>query len=916
VTRKLLWAIPLAFLILLLALILALPGFVASSTHRARIEALASALTGRQVHIAGKLSLGLLPAPEISASHVTITGPDRETIKARALTLDISLPALLHGRLSAQNLALQSPQIEFPWPLPGGAAAITPPDWLAALHAQIKDGQISLGAAHFSGVDADIFTGSDGAVSISGTGTLMGHALSLSLALGSVQLSGDTPVTLDAASGDASIHFAGGLNPQGALAGQLSLASPARSGTASIAADGNAVTASALQLTQGKTTLSGSATLRFSPAQIDATLDAENLDASQLPALLSEAPAVPVDLNLSASATLLPGGAVLPALQSHLSLDATGTHIHSLQATLPGSSALSARLDIAQGGDISGQAGITSPDLPDLFTGFGIAAPAGMTHGQLAASLSGSWPQLTLDHLTGAIGDDHLSGTLILGPGHATGALDFDRLDLQALLGWLGGAPGGFTADGQITAAHASFGPLPLTHFLLDGQFAGQLTVRRVSANLFGGLAAGSLALNAGGQVTSARGFVSLPSAAPLAALLPAALRPPAAVTSPRLNLALFAQGSPNALATSLVATLGDFTLTAAPVLNLSNQTASGPLTLRHPSAIAAFKIFGLDAGLPWPGPGSIALRADFTASATSYGLPDFVLSMGNLTANGRMLRSNGAISGQIDADTLAIPPLSSGITIPWPLLAGAQGSVDLAANRVLYDGTTMLGASAAHLALAPQSLSFTLTRAAFAGGNLSGSLKASLSATGPALTASFKAGQVNAAALNLPLAFPFTLPSGTLTASGNFTASGYSPKIWLATLGGTASLDAANGSLNGFGLEDIATALGSKTRAKKLRSALASGTTLFTSLALNGALDHGNCTLIAASLIGPAGTADATGSIDLFDHDLALRLSLSPQVTPPIAIGTIVLGSWDAPRQYPKLKPALAWASAGSKGQ
>ena len=136
-----------------------MPGFVASSTHRGTIEALASSLTGRDVRINGKLSLALLPAPQLVAGRVTITGPDQETIQARSLTLAISLPALLHGQLHATSLTLISPHIDLPWPLPGGSAAIAPPSWLAALHAQIQNGAITLGRLHLADVNATLVTG-------------------------------------------------------------------------------------------------------------------------------------------------------------------------------------------------------------------------------------------------------------------------------------------------------------------------------------------------------------------------------------------------------------------------------------------------------------------------------------------------------------------------------------------------------------------------------------------------------------------------------------------------------------------------------------------------------------------------------------------------------------------------------------
>ena len=910
VIKRLLWLIPLALILILVAAILALPSFVASTTHRANIEALASSLTGRQVHIGGKLSLALLPAPEIIASYVTITSPDHETIKARSLTLDISLAALLHGQISAQNLTLDAPDIVFPWPLPGGARAIAPPGWLAALHARINKGTISLGAAQISAVNADIFTGANGTVSVSGTGNLMGHNISLSAALGAVQLTGAAPLTLKASSNNVSLNFSGGLSGDSILTGDLSFKLPQISGTTNITADGAAVTATALQLSAAKASITGTASLDFLHPKITANLNVQNFDSATLQTLPAW-PDLPVALTLTATNVLL-GGQTIPALQTNLDISAGAIAVNSLELTLPGSSAFVAHLGIAASGAITGQASLASPDLPGLLGSYGITPPQGWTSAQLAAQLSGTRSQLGLQNLSGAIGQNHVSGNLVITGSHVTGALNFSHLDLSPLLSWFGHPTAGFTADGEITADTATLGPIALKHLLLDAAFGHQINIRRISANLYDGMAAGSITLDDKGQVTAAHGFIAIPSAAPLAALLPANWQPPAALVQPRLNLAIFARGSPAALATSLVATLGDFTLTAAPVINLTAQTAAGPLSLRHPDAIRAFTIFGMNRGLAWPGAGSISLRADFTASPTQIGLPDFVLSMGDLTANGSLIRTNGTISGQIDAGTLALPPVPATWQIPWSSLTNIQGKIGISANRVLYAGNTILGGSLGSLTLAPDALTFNLTHAALAGGNLAGSLTATASAAAaPALTTKFSADHIDPSALNLPLAFPITLPSGTLAAAGNLTATGYDPKVWLATLSGTASLTGTNGTISGFSLSGLKAALKSAPRTKKLRSALATGTSNYATIALAAILDHGNCTLTKASLSGPDGTATASGSIDLFDKDVALQLALQPNVTPPLSVSTAILGHWAAPKRFPKLSPALSWVPA-----
>jgi hypothetical protein len=477
----------------------------------------------------------------------------------------------------------------------------------------------------------------------------------------------------------------------------------------------------------------------------------------------------------------------------------------------------------------------------------------------------------------------------------------------------------GFTADGEITAAHAEAGPVKLQNLALDAELDGTLNIRRVSAKLYGGLAAGSFTLDASGRVTAAQGFVDIPSAAPLAALLPAGwaslsplLTQAGAASPPRLSLALAAQGPASALATSAVLTLGDFTITAAPVIDLTHGSASGALSLRHPSAIAAMKLFGLDQGVAFPGPGSIALRANVMASATQWGFNDFVLSFGALTANGRALVNNNTLSGQIDADTLALPPIPASLPLPGAL--PLQGGLSLSANRVLYAGTQILGPSKASLDLGNSTATLTLNSASLGGGTLSGSLAAKLSPTAlPAFTLKLLAQNIAASAFSLPVAFPYTFPAGTLGAAAALTASGYTPKLWAATLAGSATLTATQGRLRGFSLAGLGAALGKPGATRGLLIAANGGTTPFSTLSLSGTFANGNCNLTQASLIGPDGNASAaSGSgIDIADSALALRLQLNPAVKPPIGIPLVVLGPWSAPKHTAHLKAAQAWKPA-----
>lgn len=931
--RIALWLLPAGLILGLLGVLLALPGFVGSQAHRPAMESFASSLTGRKVQIGGKLSLALLPRPEITATDITITGPDKEVITARALVMDISPLALLRGQLAVQTLNLEQPSIDFPWPLPAGPKSIAPPPWLAALHAHLNNGAVHFGGIGFTEVSADLFTGPDGAVSVSGNGALLGQGVTLSLALGATALDQSAPLSIQAGALGGSLNFSGTLGGDSSLTGQLTAKLPQGvTGGATLSVDASGVNATQLTVQQGNTSLSGNASFGFATPGVNATLSGQNLN---LDTLANEAqplalfwPALPpLSLTLQASNVTL-AGQNFPALQTSLTTGPGGLALNSLALTLPGGGTLNASGSASPAGALNGQASLTIPDSAALATTYHLTPPASWPSAKLAAQIGGTLAAPVLRSLSGTLGQDHVTGNLILAPGHAAGSLGFDHLDLAPLIAWAEQRqPGGFVFDGEITATRADAGPVKLQNLAVDATLDGTLNIRRVSANLYGGLAAGSFTLDSSGQVTSAHGFLQIPSATPLAALLPASWVPPASLTAGRLSLLFAAQGPANALAASAVASLavqarnqasgkmadiGTLTITASPVIDLTHQSAMGALSVQFPEAIRLAHILGFDEGVAFPGAGSVSLRAGFTASASQYGLNDFILSFGALAANGRLLVQNGTVSGQINADTLALPPLPT--TLPLPASLPVQGKIGLTAASVLYAGTPILGPSSATLTLAQTSAKLDLAKAALGNGSLSGSLAATLSPTAaPQFTLSLLAQNIDAPSLALPVSFPFSLPLGTVNATASLTASGYSPKNWLATLGGTASLTATHGRLGGISLGNFIAGLGKPDAATRLHAALASGSTPFSMLSLAGTLAQGNCTLTQASLTGQDGTitAAANSGIDFFDQALALRLTLQPAVKPPVSASVLMLGPWSAPKRTAQFKSALGWKPA-----
>ncbi len=148
------------------------------------------------------------------------------------------------------------------------------------------------------------------------------------------------------------------------------------------------------------------------------------------------------------------------------------------------------------------------------------------------------------------------------------------------------------------------------------------------------------------------------------------------------------------------------------------------------------------------------------------------------------------------------------------------------------------------------------------------------------------------------------------MTATADLTASGYEPDSWKATLSGPATLTAANGHITGFDLAALVKALNSPDH-RHLRASVTSGTSAFDTLALSADFANGEASLTAARLTAPSGTATLAGTTDMVDHDVALRISLEPSVTPPLTIDNTILGSWHEAQQYPRLRAIEGWKPA-----
>jgi hypothetical protein len=721
-----------------------LPRIASGNYHRAAIERLASDALGRRVSIAGPIELSLLPDPQLRADTITIGSPKGGLITAATLKLDLAPLPLLLGRLRATRLTLRKPDVTLPWPLPGGAAAVAPPLWLASLHATIVDGVFRLGSLTFDHVDLSIFTGGPNAVlAASGTLTIGGMPASVTLDIDNTGGAAPAPVQstirLDGNAGR--MAFKGTLDHASVLRGTLSGMLAGLGGTSGpvdfhgdLAADGAVVTLREIDAHVTDPRIGdashtrGSATIVLRPApllRLDLTGARWRIGAGQtmLRRLAAVLPiAVRLDLTDSRFDHL-----TVKSIHADLTSDAAGTQLQALAMSLPGAGSLTLARSTTPGE--AERVRIAAPDparsiaalrasyawLPAWPDGLGALALTG----HLRMRADGA---IELAGLKGALGGktwprSGFTGGLMVRPGRhgATMAADlaFDRLRLTpAALGALRAALLAKTATitgpialrartlDIVTQAKAAPPLFTGTHLLIDGALrdaasGGGVALSLATLRIGQTLLVGHGARRSDGGIMAARWLITGPDAAATLAAVTHGFggKPPPWFGLPvwhhRFAAALVAAGPMRALHTGLTLHLGAIRAAALPVIDLAGGTATGAVTLHAPNAVALIRdlggaaVLGPRNGLDWPGAGSVSLRASAFLSDDRIGLPDFVLSLGALTTSGSLslrLGDRPAVAGSIAADTLMIPAAG---TLLHLAAAAMAGKVRIALPRI-----------------------------------------------------------------------------------------------------------------------------------------------------------------------------------------------------------------------------------------
>ncbi len=921
--------------------------------HQA-IATFAASRIGRPVTIGGPVHLALLPQPELTAQDVTLADRgDGISAQIGALRLEVAIWPLLHGRLVPLNLKMDDPTVAVPWPLPRvparGALPLAP-----GFDARLEGGTLRLGAVTLTGIDADISADPDtGAFSAAGTGAVGGHEVHLSALVGAPGPSGVAALslTLDglARLSGTGATFQGRILGDGAVQGalrgngpDLSMLLPAPAlpwrVRGQVQAVEGVVQAPDLLTVLGDSPGTAHAVLRLdAPARLDATL---SIGQVPLGAWLLRAGAASAPLRLhfamQAQAAAALGGTVR-APHIAFSMDGTRTIIESATAILPGGAAVhfsGAARAVAGGASLDGPIHLHAPDLHATMAWLSRivpALPADIAHtGDADADMAASPAGVAITHLHGLIDGAAIAGEARFDTNprpHLRAAITVDSVSMQKFPGLPPllpeAAAGPFRAvdmDGTLTIGQVLLPGVRLSHVVVAGSGDRRgLAIDHLSADVQGGHLEASGRLAPDGTVAAA----ALNLDAADASTLPAAWRPMPRLWQGPLNLALTAAGPPRAVAAQFRCDVGDLRAEADGTVDASVASLTGTATLRHPGAPRLLQQIGVPDAGRWLGQGSVALVAHLAVRPGLVEVSDVSLAAASLRLAGRArVDFSGAVpdvTASIEAPRLTLPSFDprGAVPIPWPVLAGWQGRMQVTAAQTLVDLRPVASGVAADLYAGGGLVFADDVTAHIAGGALRGT--AALDTGTPAAGVPMLAvrGDIAGASPDaMDTRPPWQLTEGKADIAFDLTATGNSPAAFLATLDGTARGDLLGARVQGIDLPLVTALLASRSAKLRgaLQAALASGDTGPVSGAVAATFDHGAITLSAPALAGVAGRVALAGTIDLPGQTEDASVWLQPAVIAPPTLGVRTVGAWQDPRRVVDVADALAWAGLAKK--
>jgi hypothetical protein len=573
-------------------------------------------------------------------------------------------------------------------------------------------------------------------------------------------------------------------------------------------------------------------------------------------------PKGPAD-RLLAAATALPSGVLYGAsLSAQLSADAGAAAVTELKGTVDESTV---------GGNVSLQFG----------TRLGLSAT------------------VTVDNVTldGWLPDPDVLRTAVLDPGTVAGAVQGALGQLRAI-----------DADLSLTLVRAAWRGVPVGPVALEVQSdASHVVLKRLDSQPMGAALSMSGQLSDGGRLSDGRLELSVPDLA--------AARPAVAQAAPAIGpllagkgrLLVLAAGPPDALGVRATLDLGDLRLEAQPVVNVAARRWAGTVTLHHPGAPRLLESLGVPGTSSWLGDGSLSLLGQATWTPGRFELQGATLSAGSMRASGQVVLEGRRVFGALTFDVLPLPLIGIHATNPLPVgwLRDWQAALRVEAaqvqeGQVEAGGMALLSGASADVTLNAGVLTVARAVGKLDGGTVTGEATLDAAADPPRVSV-----RLQAAGLGLTgpvFGTSVDVVAGHSDVSVTLSAAGYSPAALLATLSGSGSLRVHDGLVSGF---DLAAASHALTLADPVqvnaqaRMALLVGNSSFDTLEAPLTI-AGGIVNATADLASAAGRGTLTGSVDLLNAGVDLRLGLTPvvagAVSAPATVSTVAPPQLAAP--------------------
>ena len=944
------------------------PRFLDWDRYRATVERVASAEIGRPVQITGPIRLSLLPEAFLRAGDVTIadTG-DGAGAAVAELRIRVGLRALLTGRVEPQDLVFQGARISLPWPLAGFTLRGTPPP--TALHARVEDGTLLLGGLRVTGIAGELSAGGpDTALSAAGLATVLGRPWRMTGRLGRAGSDGSATVAISLDGQGAGVGTGGALTGQvaadgsvsGRIAGRgpdLSLLLPAPpqawNADGRLVAGSGLVVADDLELTIGGSPARGAVALRLLPQlRLDAALATNRLDLDAwLPPLLQGGPvALPTGIDLSAETAPLAGG-TLRRLRAGFELTGGSVSLRDSQVILPGDATLQLA-GVLSGSRFDGGTRLTAPDFAQTLAWLRPRAPAlldalplaSLHTASLAATVQAGDDGVAFDGLQGDVDGVTLTGTLALHGGARPAVAADLQLTGPVLDRWLPDLPGdmaqgavqlaaaahwaaGFDGDVTITAMHPVWRGTMFDQASVDASArGGTIDLRRAAIAGPGVSAALSGSLDGALRIGNGTLAVQLAQAEPLADRLPPGWQFARPLFRGPLVLDLAATGPSGAWVTQARLDLADARLRADGKWDLAGRRWAGSVLLHHPGAPRLLSSLGLAGLVDWLGDGSLSLQTGLALAADRAALGGLVLSAGGLHGRGDVALTwpeTGVpiLTGALDMDALPVPLPYLRSTNPLDLDVLRAGNADVAIRtaHLLWGGSDQGEAASARAVVTSGVLRLDDVATHLAGGALTGALTLE-TADPPRLHATAKlAGAVLAGPV---FGTPLDVTAGRVDASADLATAGYGPSALFAGLRGTLRATVTDGALTGFAagqllglLQGVPASAASEPDSAALRAdvadALSHGATPFATLDVTATAASGLLTLTGATLSGPAGMAEASGTVDLPGGTIDLALALQPKLDGAPTVGLRLIGPAANPSRNASQAELTRWLDA-----